>query len=308
MNDGSGGAVHIPVMLNEVLEVLGATRGGMFLDCTFGGGGHTRALLDAHPDTWVVALDRDARAIERGRSWASAYGDRLELVHSPYSAALERVSFRGFDGVLADLGMSTDQLREGRGFSFADQTTLDMRMDETSGISAQEFLNTASEREIYLVLARGGVGSTARQLARVLISKRPYSNAQELAEVVRGSQLGKRSASRVHPATVVFQALRMHVNQELQEIESLLEAVPVLVKKGGKLGVITFHSIEDKLVAHTMRGWESAGTYPASWRGPRDQKRLGVVSPKKPIAPSDEEVERNAASRSARLRVFEFSE
>ena len=306
MTELSGGAVHIPVLLNEVLEVLGAGRGGMYLDCTFGGGGHTRALLDAHPDTWVVALDRDARAIERGRGWAAKYGDRLELVHTPYSDVLQKVSFRGFDGVLADLGMSTDQLREERGFSFADQSALDMRMDETTGMSAQEFLNTAAEREIFIALARGGVGTTARQLARVLVSKRPFASAQELAEVVRGSQLGKRAVSRVHPATVVFQALRMHVNQELQEIETLLEAVPVLVKNGGKLAVITFHSIEDRLVANTMRGWESAGTYPASWRGPRDQKRIGMVSPKKPIVPSDEEVSRNAASRSARLRVFEF--
>ncbi len=203
--------------------------------------------------------------------------------------------------------MSTDQLREGRGFSFADQSALDMRMDETAGMSAQEFINSASERDIYLALARGGVGSTARQLARVMVAKRPFASAQELAEVVRSSQLGKRSASRVHPATVVFQALRMHVNQELQEIETLLAAVPNLVKNGGKLGVITFHSIEDKLVANTMRKWESAGTYPASWRGPRVEKRMGIVSPKKPILPGEEEVERNAASRSARLRVFEFS-
>jgi 16S rRNA (cytosine1402-N4)-methyltransferase len=306
MTELSGGAVHIPVLLNEVLEVLGAGRGGMYLECTFGGGGHTRALLDAHPDTWVVALDRDARAIERGRGWAAKYGDRLELVHTPYSDVLQKVSFRGFDGVLADLGMSTDQLREERGFSFADHSALDMRMDETTGASAQEFLNTAAEREIYIALARGGVGTTARQLARVLVSKRPFTSAQELAEVVRGSQLGKRSVSRVHPATVVFQALRMHVNQELQEIETLLDVLPVLVKNGGKLAVITFHSIEDRLVANTMRGWESAGTYPASWRGPRDEKRIGVVSPKKPIVPTDEEVSCNAASRSARLRVFEF--
>lgn len=308
MTESNGGAVHIPVLLAEVLEVLGAKRGGMYLDCTFGGGGHTRALLDAHPDTWVVALDRDARAIERGRGWAEKYGDRLELVHTPYSDVLQQVSFRGFDGVLADLGMSTDQLREERGFSFADQSALDMRMDETTGMSAQEFLNTASERDIYIALARGGVGSTARQLARVFVAKRPFVSAQELAEVVRGSQLGKRSVSRVHPATVVFQALRMHVNKELEEIEALLDAVPVIVKKGGKLAIITFHSVEDKLVANTMRGWESAGTYPASWRGPRDEKRIGAVSPKKPIVPSDEEVSCNAASRSARLRVFEFSE
>jgi 16S rRNA (cytosine1402-N4)-methyltransferase len=179
-------------------------------------------------------------------------------------------------------------------------------MDESVGPSAQDFLNTASEREIFVALAQGGVGVTAKQLARILAAKRPFSSARELADVVKASQLGKRSESRVHPATVVFQALRIWVNQEIDQIESFLEAVPQLVKPGGRLAVITFHSIEDKLVAHRMRTWESAGSYPASWRGPREERKIGRVWPKKPILPSDHEVEMNPASRSARLRVFEF--
>ena len=307
MSKTSGDAVHVPVMLHEVIEQLRAGRGGMFLDCTFGGGGHTRALLDSSPDVWVVALDRDQRAVERGATWSSTYGERLTLIHSPFSRVKDLVGFSKFDGILADLGMSTDQLYESRGFSFSDESELDMRMDESAPMTAQEFVNEASEREIYIALAEGGVGSTARQLARLLISERPFSSAKQLADVVRFSHLGKKSHSKVHPATVVFQALRMKVNREREEIEELLAAVPTLVKgAGSRLAVITFHSIEDTLVAREMRRWEAAGTYPASWRGSRAEKRLGRLVSRKPVLPSDDEMVRNPASRSARLRVFEF--
>jgi len=304
-----GDAVHVPVLLREVVEQLQAQKGGMFLDCTFGGGGHTQALLNASPDTWVVALDRDQRALDRALSWSGRYGERLTLIHSPFSRAEQAVGSTKFDGILADLGMSTDQLREGRGFSFTDEGALDMRMDESAPMTAQDFLNSASEREIYLALVEGGVGSTARFLARILVAERPFSSARQLADVVRQSNLGKKSASKVHPATVVFQALRMKVNREREEIEALMAAAPRLVKgPGSRLAVITFHSLEDTLVAREMRSWESAGSYPASWRGARDHKKLGRVSPKKPVCPTDEELGRNPASRSARLRVFEFGE
>ena len=306
MNEATGGAVHVPVMLNEVVEALGAKDGGMFLDCTFGGGGHTRAILDAHPNSWVVALDRDARAIERGRAWAGRYAERLELIHTPFSNLVKASESRAFDGILADLGMSTDQLVEGRGFSFADQGDFDMRMDESEGVTAADFVNAASEREIFLALAEGGVGKNARAIARTLVFHRPFSSARELADAVKGSQLGKRSSSKVHPATVVFQALRMKINNELSEIEKLMEGAPHVSKPGGKLAIITFHSIEDQAVANRMRKWESAGSYPANWRGIRTEKRIGRVVNRKPIVPSEDEVLRNPASRSARLRVFQF--
>lgn len=308
MNESAGNAVHVPVMLNEVIEALGAGEGGMFLDCTFGGGGHTRGLLDANPNNMVVALDRDSRAIERGRRWAGTYGDRLELIHTPFSGASAVVSQHVFDGILADLGMSTDQLVEGRGFSFADQGALDMRMDESEGVTAAEFVNSAAERDIFLALAEGGVGKNARAIARTLVFHRPFESAKALADAIKGSQLGKRSESKVHPATVVFQALRMKVNSELKEIEDLMESAPQVAKPGGKLAVITFHSIEDQAVANRMRKWESAGSYPANWRGIRAEKRIGRVVNRKAIVPTDDEIDRNPASRSARLRVFQFGD
>jgi 16S rRNA (cytosine1402-N4)-methyltransferase len=309
MNSGSGDAVHIPVLLREVVEQLRAEKGGMFLDCTLGGGGHTRALLDASPEAWVVAVDRDRRAIERASRWAPAYGERLTLVHAPFSQVEEVVGAAKFDGILADLGVSTDQLREGRGFSFSDNGPLDMRMDEDSPVTAEEFVNSASERELYLALVEGGVGTTARALTRSIVAKRPFSSAREFAEMVRETHLGKKSSSKVHPATVVFQALRMWVNREREEIQQLLQAAPKLAKgAGSRLAMITFHSLEDAFVMRELRRWESAGTYPASWRGVRDEKRIGRIEPRKAICPSEDEVLRNPASRSARLRVFEFGE
>jgi 16S rRNA (cytosine1402-N4)-methyltransferase len=299
MSDNSGEAVHVPVLLNEVVEQLRAQRGGMFLDCTLGGGGHTRAILDASPDSWVVALDRDQRAIRRAEIWAGRYSERLRLIHAPFSRVADVLDFSRFDGILADLGMSTDQLREGRGFSFADEGALDMRMDETAPLTARDFINSAAERDVFLAFAEGGVGSSSRQLARFLISRRPYESAKSLADVVKESHLGKKSASKVHPATV---------NGEREEVLALMEAAPKLAKgAGSRLAMITFHSIEDTLVAREMRRWEAAGSYPASWRGPRSGQCLGVVNPRKPVCPSEDEVRRNPASRSARLRVFEFA-
>lgn len=298
--------IHVPIMVDEVIESLQARKGGMFLDCTFGSGGHTKAILDASPDAWVVALDRDRRAIQRGEALSAQYGERLELVHAPFADLEQAVSFKGFDGILADLGMSTDQLKEGRGFSFADEGAFDMRMDEGSGMSAQEFVNTAAERELYVALAEGGVGQNARVIAKIIAEKRPFQSARELADVIKQAHVGKKSESRVHPATVVFQALRMRVNDEIGQLEHFLHAVPNVSKKGTRFAVITFHSIEDKIVTNRMRSWESAGSYPASWRGARTETRLGHVVNRKAIAPSDEEIERNPASRSARLRVLEF--
>jgi 16S rRNA (cytosine1402-N4)-methyltransferase len=306
MSGSVSASVHLPVLLEESVEALRAREGGLFLDCTFGGGGHTRAILDASPDAWVVAFDRDVRAIERASAWRERYGDRLELIHAPFSEVEQCAAHKKFDGILADLGISTDQLKEGRGFSFADSAALDMRMDEGRGSSVAEFIASAREQELYIALAKGGVGKNARAIARMLVRERPFASAKDLADRLRSSSLGKSQESGVHPATVVFQALRMHVNQELQEIEALLAAVPQLVKPHARVAIITFHSGEDTCVTRTLREWEAAETYPASWRGPREGKRRGHSVTRKPIVPSEGEISRNNAARSARLRVFEF--
>lgn len=296
---------HVPVLFRETLDLLNAKEGGIFLDCTFGGGGHTRGILEANPENWVVALDRDPNSLKRAESWRGKYGERLDIHHAAFSQASQCVGNAKFDGILADLGVSTDQLFEGRGFSFAD-SDLDMRMDPSAGQSVAEFLNTASEREIFLALARGGVNQNGKQIARRIFHEKPITSAQALADLIASSGLGKNS--KVHPATVVFQALRIAVNNELSELERLLEIAPALVKPGGVLAIITFHSLEDTLVTRTMRGWEGRDTAPAGWRGVQERNpKLGSLLTKKAVRASEGEVKINAASRSAGLRVFRFA-
>lgn len=298
---------HIPVMRDEVVEVLRGSNGGVFLDCTCGGGGHARALLEANPNNAVYGIDRDAAAVSRVESLTTKFAGRFFISHSPFSEVQTVVGKQQFDGVLADLGMSTDQLKEGRGFSFVDTEQLDMRMDTSCGESAHEFLNTASERDIFLALARGGIGSNAKAIAKLIVRNREISSAKQLADLIRGTRLGKSGEGRSHPATVVFQAIRMHINRELEQIEALLSVAPTVVKSGGRLAVITFHSVEDRLVTKRLRSWESGDSAPASWRGAVQARSLGSMVTKKAIVPSEEEIAINPASRSAKLRVFEFA-
>lgn len=321
---------HIPVLLNEVVEAfapvvqnknvqvsLGQNNSGQnssgltFLDCTLGGGGHTGELLKVYKDLKMVALDRDIRAIDRtGKRLEKFLGSRLQIKHSCFSsvADLNDVSCFKFDGVLADLGVSTDQLNEKRGFSFKDINSLDMRMDESSERTASELVNSASFGELEKVLKIGGVGREARNIVRGVINSRPILNAKQLADVVKQSTpAAKLFNSKTHPATVVFQAIRIWVNREFDEIESLLNFAPKLINKGGRLVIISFHSLEDKLVARRMRKWQSRDVPPPSLPGSHKvEESLGKLLSSKAIVPKDDEVKRNPASRSARMRVFEF--
>jgi len=306
---GVSGTVHVSVMPREVVELLGAAEGGDFLDCTLGGGGHTQAILEANPANRVTALDRDTRAVERVRGRLADFSARLTVTHAPFSRAGELFAAESFDGVLADLGLSTDQLREGRGFSFADTGPLDMRMDESVGGSAAELVNTLPERELFVILKRGGAGSEARAVARAIVRARPIATPAQLAEVVAAAARPFVGHDKhIHPATVVFQAIRMAVNDELGEIERLLGAMPRLVRRNGRAAVITFHSLEDRLVTQTMRRWQGGGEFSALMPG-RDlpAASLGELVTRKPILPSAGEISQNPSARSARLRVFRFS-
>lgn len=302
------GTQHIAVMLHEVLEYLNAQAGGSFLDCTLGGAGHTQAILNANPQNKVLALDRDQRAIERAREFLKNQAERVEFSHLPFSQLLQVCASRQFDGVLADLGISTDQLRESRGFSFCDESSLDMRMDESQVYSADTLVNQSSEQELYAILKRGGVGREANAVVRAILKARPIKNTKELANIVIGAARGLSTKTKINPATVVFQAIRIAVNGELDEIEGLLNAVPQIAKAGMRFAVITFHSLEDKLVTRRMRDWEGGSTAPAWWPQARAVgKSLGRMVERKAITAGEEEIEANPSSRSARLRVFEFS-
>ena len=299
---------HEPVLVSELVSAIGASRGGEFLDCTYGAGGHSRAILAAHPAAKVFAIDRDLRVIERVRTKIKATGSdtRLSVQHGNFAELQALVGGRQFNGVIADLGLITMQLREARGFSFSDDVSLDMRMDESQERDANYFVNQVSERELCRVLQRGGVGADSKRLARVIVAKRPVSTAKELASIVAQAQR-RDKVEGAHPATVVFQALRIAVNEELDSIEQFLSNVVDVLLPGGRLAVICFHSLEDKIVTSRMRDWATGCTCPASRPCECGLDKLGTLLTKKAITPGCEEVQRNPASRSARLRVFEFS-
>lgn len=297
---------HVSVMPQEVIEALSAAAGGAYLDCTLGGAGHTAGILRANPANQVTSIDRDARALARAKEKLKEFGDRAQLFQATFSSIPKVVQGRRFNGAIADLGLSTDQLYENRGFSFNDDGPLDMRMDESSDLTAADIVNNYSESDIYRLLREGGVGPEARQIAHAIMRERPINTPKQLSQLVNSLSFAKKSAKKSNPSTVVFQALRIAVNKEFEEINRLLEIAPELVADGGRLAVITFHSLEDKLVTSAMRKWEGRDSMPALWPGSKTEKVFGKLLTKKPIVPSAQELEENPSSRSARLRVFEF--
>lgn len=298
-------SLHVPVMSAEVIAQLRAKQGGDYVDCTLGGGGHSQAILKANSKNSVLAFDRDQQAVKRAKLLLQEFNNRIEIVCAPFSTVERYARGRRFDGVLADLGLSTDQLHEQRGFSFNDQGPLDMRMDQAQALSADLLLNTKSFHELFVIFKQGGVGSMAKSLARAIVKARPIENTAQFVEIIQGIAKKYVSSKKVHPATLVFQALRMQVNQELNELKALLESVPGVVKSGARLAIICFHSLEDRMVASTMRSWQGEAA-PASWPGATSRKGLGTIVTKKALVPSEQEIECNKAARSARLRVFEF--
>lgn len=298
---------HISVLLREVLEFLQVENdnGGHYLDCTLGGAGHSLAILEANPKNTVTAIDRDKRAIERAEVLRERYGDRFTAHQTDFVGLTDCVAGERFDGILADLGLSTDQLYEQRGFSFRDDSELDMRMDESQSLTASEVVNSYDFVALKKVFLRGGVGKESGALAKIIVAARPIKSAKELSELIARSSHGKKT--NVHPATVVFQALRMTVNDELANIEALLKTAPKIIKQNGRFAVISFHSTEDAVVTKTMRRWQGR-EYSALWPTPQDGSgALGTLLTKKAVLPIEQEKENNPSARSARMRVFEFS-
>jgi 16S rRNA (cytosine1402-N4)-methyltransferase len=290
--------VHEPVMTREVLAYLAPERGGVFVDCTAGLGGHSKALLEAGA-TRVIALDRDPAALAVAADTLEAWRDRVDLVHSDYrafQAVLEQRGIARIDGALADLGMSSLQLEApGRGFSFQREDPLDMRMDTTTGVTAADLLRDAEESEIADVIYRYGEDRFSRRIARSIVYMReqaPIETTSQLASIVRRA-IPRRGFSRIDPATRTFQALRIWVNRELEGLDDFLTAVADRLQTGARMVVITFHSLEDRIVKHTMRALAQ-----------RENASIRVLT-KKPVVPQPDEIERNPRARSAKLRVAE---
>jgi 16S rRNA (cytosine1402-N4)-methyltransferase len=290
--------VHEPVMTREVLAYLAPERGGLFMDCTVGLGGHTQTLLHAGA-TRVIGLDRDPAALAIAAKTLEPWRDRVDLVHSDYRAFSEVLEQRGIpsvDGALADLGMSSLQLEaEGRGFSFQREDPLDMRMDTTTGVTAADLLRDAEETEIADAIYRYGEERFSRRIARSIVYTRaqaPIVTTGQLAAIVRRA-IPRRGFSRIDPATRTFQALRIWVNRELDGLDDFLAALAERLRAGARMVVITFHSLEDRIVKHTMRALAQ-----------REGASIRVLT-KKPVLPQPDEIERNPRARSAKLRVAE---
>jgi 16S rRNA (cytosine1402-N4)-methyltransferase len=288
---------HVPVLTAEVLQHLRPENGGVFLDCTVGLGGHSRALLAAGA-TRIIGLDRDADALDRARRNLAPWVDRVDLVHADFRSidvVLDRLGIALVDGALADLGVSSLQLESsGRGFSFQRDERLDMRMDRGSGQSAADLLAQSTERELADAIFRYGEERYSRRIARAIVTARresPIETTGKLASIVR--QVIPRSGRvRIDPATRTFQALRIWVNQELEGLDRFLEAAGRRLRSHARLVIITFHSLEDRIVKHTLRALE------------RGDLAIKVLT-RKPTVPSEEEIGRNPRARSAKLRVVE---
>jgi len=291
-------AAHAPVMVAEVVELLAAGRGGVFLDCTVGLGGHTRALLDAGA-TRVIGLDRDREALDGARAALEPWAARVELVHADYRDVARVLDDRGLDridGALADLGVSSLQFDgEGRGFSFRRDEPLDMRMDRSVGPTAAELVARATEAELSDVIFQYGEERHARRVARAIVEARrqgPVRTTGQLAAVVRRA-VRVRGYQRIDPATRTFQALRIWVNRELEGLDRFLREAIGRLRTGARLAVIAFHSLEDRIVKQTFRALE---------RGADAAIR---VLTKRPLVPGAAEIAANPRARSAKLRAAE---
>jgi 16S rRNA (cytosine1402-N4)-methyltransferase len=288
---------HEPVMVAETVTLLAPSRGGLFVDCTVGLGGHTRALLEAGASR-ILGLDRDPDALQLAADALAGFGDRVELVHADYrdlARVLDERGLRGIDGALADLGVSSMQLdSEGRGFSFRRDDPLDMRMDRSQGPTVADLIATVDEESLANVIFEYGEERYSRRIARAIVAARrldPIRTTIALAQVVRRA-IPRRGYQRIDPATRTFQALRIWVNRELEGLEGFLQEGARRLLGGARLAVISFHSLEDRIVKHAFRALE------------RGEAALRVVT-KRPIDPSEDEVTRNSRARSAKLRAIE---
>ena len=294
---------HIPVMLQEVLESLSPRDGAHYVDGTFGGGGYSKAILEA-ADCRVLGIDRDPAAIARGQELVRRFAGRLSLVEGEFSRMNEFTN--ATDGVVLDLGVSSFQFDQPeRGFSFREDGPLDMRMS-LSGMSAADFVNSADEHELARVIARYGEEKNARRIARAILKARPITGTARLAAIVAEAQGPAALRLAIHPATRTFQALRIHVNDELGELTRGLEAALEILKPEGRLVVVSFHSLEDRIVKQFLNSRSSAAPR-ASRHAPQTaaaRPLFRLITPKARI-PGEHEIASNPRARSAKLRAGE---
>jgi 16S rRNA (cytosine1402-N4)-methyltransferase len=305
---------HLPVMAREVVELFLAVPGGLIVDCTTGGGGHSAALLDARSDVHVLGLDRDADAVAAAGARLARFGDRVKVVHGGFEQLGSLVEQHGEGeqamGILMDLGVSSAQLdRPERGFSYRFDAPLDMRMDAKQSLTATEVVNGYDEPQLAAVIAQYGEERFARRIARAIVANRPIRTTRELADVVRDAIPAATRRRGRHPARRTFQAIRMEVNRELPNLaEGLDESVHVVGPRGRVL-VLAYHSLEDRLVKESFNRW--AGNVPDRSAprklpvAPTRPRALVRILTNKPLRPSAAEMAANPRAESARLRAVE---
>lgn len=304
----TGAGYHEPVMVEEVLEHLGLKAGGLYLDGTVGGGGHTMRILESCPACRVIAVDRDSEALDEARARLEAYRDRVRFLHMRFDEVADDVEVkdRGLDGGLLDLGVSSHQLNDDeRGFAFRRGVALDMRMDTTQGHDAMRFLAEASEERLAYVFWKLGEEPRSRRLAREVVKRRATEAFETSDQLVAALSVTLGRAPSAKEKARIFQAIRIAVNEELESLERALPALRDALNDGGVLVILAYHSLEDRIVKNAFREWSRACVCPpempiCTCRG----EPLGTTLTRKPLRPTEEEVERNPRARSARLRAW----
>ncbi|MBL8094011.1 MAG: 16S rRNA (cytosine(1402)-N(4))-methyltransferase RsmH [Anaerolineales bacterium] len=291
---------HVPVLYNEVLAGLNLRPGGLYIDGTVGAGGHSAGILEAtDPDGRLIGFDRDAAALRVAAERLAPFGDRVRLIHAPYTALAQHVAPGSADGMVLDLGLSSLQMDDAeRGFAFRHDGPLDMRFDLRDDLTADEVINTWLVDELADALFEFGEERHSRRIARAIVAARPVRTTGQLAEVI--ARATGKYRERIHPATRTFQALRIVVNDELGQVGQVLPLAVQALISGGRLAVITFHSLEDRIVKRFFRQSSGVVEEGANFSSPT----LRLVN-KKVIEPTAAEIEANPRSRSAKLRLIE---
>jgi 16S rRNA (cytosine1402-N4)-methyltransferase len=305
---------HFSVMLNETVDGLNVKPDGIYVDCTLGGGGHAEKVLGMLGEKGrYIGIDQDATAIKAASKRLEKFGDRFTAVRSNYEdikKVAENLGIEKVDGILIDLGVSSYQLdTPERGFSYKLEAPLDMRMDSRMETTAYTIVNTYPEMELYRIIRDYGEDRFAKNIAKHIVTartKKPIETTTELAEIIKGAIPAKMRAGKGHPAKQTFQAIRIELNRELEVLENTLDDMVGLLKPGGRLCIITFHSLEDRIVKSSFRRYENPCTCPPSFPVCTcGKKSKGRVVTRKPILPGEEELEKNSRSKSAKLRIFE---
>ena len=299
---------HIPVLYREVIETFEDIKEGIIIDCTMGYGGHSSMILESNPGIKLIGIDQDQTAIDFSTKRLEKYGDRVTIRKGRFSNVikelLSEVNPRSIKGILADIGVSSLQLdQKDRGFSY-ESDNLDMRMDKEAQLSASHVVNEYSVQDLQKILLEFGELRNYKKIAEEIVKNRPFTSAKELSEKLKPFM---PRGKKIHPATLLMQAIRIEVNDELGELKSLLESIEQAKLPNAKIAVISFHSLEDRIVKKTFSKWSKSCICPpeAIRCSCGNNHQLGKILTKKPIVAQNDEIKENARSRSAKMRVFQ---